>query len=137
MRIALILLTAMILSCAPLGKLQDSIQAADDRMVTMIVDQIQKDLERAAREAERNASEEAWLQLQAAQRTDVKVVNKSAERLEPIIKKAMAKITPAIQEAVHEVKAQVREEILEELTGKEINQACPTCPAKVDTTVKE
>ena len=131
MRTLLIISLAFLISCASMQKLQEGVQGLDSAMVEGLVAEVEKYLEVRAREMEDSALDEVLSQEERIKKVDNDFLRKSHERLRPIVEKAMKDIEPVIQEALDEIRAQIREEVLEELTGKEINKVCPDC--KKDT----
>lgn len=148
MRLVSIICLAMILiGCAATQKLE---KASEDPVVKEaiekikkyvddkdVIDQIEIVVEKAVREAEENTKEEIKSQIDLIKSADNKIISKSAERLEPIVKETVDKVEEPVKEAVKEVKEQVKEEVKEEVTGKEINEAIKEGPGTKELKEKE
>lgn len=116
-----------LLSCSSFTKLKMEIQNLDDAIVERVTDEIESILEKEADRIVEKAIQEARDRKGDLEKVDNKFIKKTYERLEPILDSAYEDIEPIVRRAAREIQAQVREEILEELTGEEINEACPDC----------
>jgi len=134
MRLFLLIPIALILSCASMEKLTKEVQEMDDAVVKGIVNEVEDYLELRAREIEDRVINEAVAQSDAIENVDNDFIRKSHERLRPIVEQAIEDIRPVVERALDDIRAQVREEVMEELTGQEINDVCPGCK---DTTEKD
>ena len=101
------------------------------------IEQIKSVLENLVQETEKRVKNEIKEKIDASTPVSdsMPIVKKAVERIEPVVSETAEKVETAVKEGVAEIKNQAEEEVMEEITGEEINKAAPVSKSEPEKTV--